>query len=268
MSADATTETFQIPLEQAEIYEERFVPALFAEWAPQLVDFAGIQPGMDVLDVACGTGIVTRNAADRLAGRGSVVGLDLNEAMLAVAARVRDDIDWRQGDVAELPFPDASFDVVTCQMAMMFFPDRVRALSEMRRVSKEGGTVAILVPSSLEAQPAWGPFVRIAAEHAGPEALSLLGSYWSCGDIDELRGWFTSAGLQLTAVDTRFGTARFPSIDALVTTEIESTPLVDRLSDDARKAIVEDTRKALDPFTTADGSLEAPIECHLIAGRH
>ncbi|MEX0875612.1 MAG: methyltransferase domain-containing protein [Actinomycetota bacterium] len=265
MGSPETAETFQITLEGAEAYESLFVPALFAEWAPILVDFAGVESGMSVLDVACGTGIVTRTASDRVGSTGKVTGLDLNEAMLTVARRVRSDIEWRQGDAADLPFPDASFDIVTCQMALMFFPDPREALKEMGRVAK--GTVAIVVPSALEAQPVWGPFVEAAARHAGPEAVSLLSTYWSCGDLDALRGLFVSAGLDVFAADARFGTATFPSIDAFVTTEVESTPLIDRISDEAYSAIREDTRKVLDPFTTDAGVLEAPIECHLVAAR-
>ena len=91
------TDTFQISLEAAELYEARFVPAIFAEWAPLLADLAGVRRGQAVLDVACGTGIVARTVADRLAGDGRVVGLDLNDAMLAVARGVRPDLEWRQG---------------------------------------------------------------------------------------------------------------------------------------------------------------------------
>ena len=100
----STTETFQVSVEAAEFYESRFVPAIFAEWAPLLVDAARIRPGQSILDVACGTGVVARTAADRLNGDATVIGLDLNEGMLAVAERLRPDLDWRVGDVAELPF--------------------------------------------------------------------------------------------------------------------------------------------------------------------
>ncbi|MGH7821530.1 MAG: class I SAM-dependent methyltransferase, partial [Candidatus Binatia bacterium] len=144
---ERAAETFQISLETAEVYESRFVPALFAGWALELVDFAGVAPGQAVLDVACGTGIVARTAFERMKGRGRVVGLDLNEAMLTVAGRVRPEVEWRRGDAADLPFPDRSFDAVLCQMALMFFPDRGRALGEMRRVVDAGGTVAVAVPA-------------------------------------------------------------------------------------------------------------------------
>ena len=134
------TETFQIPLEAAEVYEERFVPALFGQWAPLLVEEAGVDRGDRVLDVACGTGIVARTAADRVGPTGSVVGVDLNEAMLIVARRVRPDLEWRQDDAAELPFEDGSFDVALCQMALMFFPDRAQAIGHStRRDGLHGG---------------------------------------------------------------------------------------------------------------------------------
>src|SRR3712207_4773290 len=98
------TETFRLTREQAAAHAALFVPALFAQWAPMLVDLAGVREGDRVLDVACGTGVAARTAADRVGSSGSVVGLDLNPAMLEVAARIRGDIEWREGDVSELPF--------------------------------------------------------------------------------------------------------------------------------------------------------------------
>ena len=261
-----SSETFQLARSAAEMYESKFVPALFADWAPHLLDVARVAPGQRVLDVACGTGIVARTAADRLQGTGTVVGVDLNEAMLAVARRVRPELEWRQGDVAKLPFEDASFDVVLCQMALMFFPERALALREMARVVAPGGTVAIAVPSSLPSQPAYGPFVEIAARHAGPEALSLLGAYWVCGDVDDLKSLFSAAGLAVAEVRTRVGTARFESIDDLVMTEVESTPLVERITADVYRRIREDARQALARFTTPTGA-EIPLEGHIVAGR-
>ena len=119
-----------------------------------------------------------------------VVGIDINEAMLTVARRVRPDIDWRQGDAGELPFPDLAFDAVLSQMALMYFPERAAALREMGRVAAAGGTVAVLVPSALDVQPAYGPLVDMAARHAGAQARSLLSTYFACGDLDELRSLF------------------------------------------------------------------------------
>jgi ubiquinone/menaquinone biosynthesis C-methylase UbiE len=168
-----TKETFQLTQDMAEAYERHFVPAFFAQWAPQLVEAAGVRPGQRVLDVACGTGIVARTAAPRVGTAGSVTGVDINEAMLSVARRVSPDLEWRQGDAAALPFEDAEFDAALSQMAMMFFPDPAAALREMARVVQPPGTVAILIPAGLDANPAYEAFVDIVTRHAGPAARNL-----------------------------------------------------------------------------------------------
>ena len=263
----SSVEAFQLSFEAAEVYERKFVPALFGEWAPPLVEAARVAPGNSVLDVACGTGVVARAAADRLAGQGRVVGLDLNEGMLAVARRLRQDIEWQHGDATDLPFPTASFDVVLCQAALMFFPDRAKALREMARVVIPGGTVAIQVWASLESQSGYGAFIDVAARHAGPEAIDLLSAYWVLGDLDLLAALLEAAPLETTSTQTRVGTARFDSIDELVKTEVESTPLIHRISDQVYENILEDSRVALKSFTTEDGRAEVPIVGHLMTAR-
>jgi len=264
---DRTAETFQIPLEAAELYEAKFVPALFAEWSPRLAEIAAVKKGDAVLDVACGTGVVARTVADIVGSDGRVVGVDLNEAMLTVAARVRPDIEWRQGDVAQLPFADGEFDAVVCQMALMFFGDRTRAFAEMSRVVAPDGTVAVCVPASLDAQPAYGPFVEMVARHAGPEAISLLSAYWTCGDLAALTAVIESAGLRVTGARTVAGVARFESPEELVATEVESTPLVERISDQVYASIRAEAREVLQPYVTEAGTLDAPLVAHLVAAR-
>jgi SAM-dependent methyltransferase len=258
-------ETFQIPLETAEIYESKFVPALFADWAPHVVDMADVTMGQSVLDVACGTGIVTRTAAERVGPEGHVVGIDLNPAMLTVAERVCPGVELREADVTALPFEDGIFDAVLCQMALMFFPDPVAAIREMSRVVKPQGTVVIMVPSSLDAQPAYRLLVELAARHAGPEAVAMLSAYWACGDLDELLGTVGLAGLEVVSTRTRMGTARFASIDEFVAVEVESTPVRKRLTDDEYDTLRREANDVLEAFTASDGTAEIPIEGHLVA---
>jgi ubiquinone/menaquinone biosynthesis C-methylase UbiE len=259
------SETFRLSAAAAELYESQFVPALFAEWAPRLIDVAGVRPGQSVLDVACGTGIVARTLAETQRGRSRVVGLDLNEAMLQVARRVRPDLEWRQGDAAHLPFPDGAFDVALCQMAFMFFPDRAQVLREMARVVVAGGTIGLSVPSGLSDQPAYAPFVELAARHAGPDATGLLSTYFASGDLEELRALVEGAGLTITATRSYQGTVRCPSIDAFVAIEVESTPLRERIDDAVYARIREGARELLRPFTTADGAAAIPLAGHVLA---
>ena len=265
MTTTDPSESFQIPVQAAEMYESAFVPAFFAQWAPILCGAAGIAPGQQVLDVACGTGVVARTAADLVGPGGRVVGVDLNEAMLTVARRVRPDVEWRRGDAGDLPVDDGTFDAALCQMALMFFPDRAAALAEMRRVVRAGGTVAVAVPGRLEAQAAFEPFVAMAARHAGPEAVALLSSYFVCGDLDDVAGVVESAGLRVMTAEVRTGTYRAPSVDAFVTTEVESTPLAGRIGDDVYQRIRAGAHEVLAAFTAADGSVAAPFGTNVVA---
>jgi SAM-dependent methyltransferase len=262
----SSTETFQISTEQAEIYESRFVSAIFAQWVPLLLEATGVEPGRALLDVACGTGILARTAADRVGPTGQVIGVDLSEGMLTVARRLSPDLEWHHGDAEDLPFPDAAFDVVVCQSALMFFPDATQALREMGRVCKPQGTVGVQVYASLDAQPAYGPWVQMVARHAGPDAIRLLSTYWVHGDLDVLRDRFHTAGLEVTDVQTVRGSARFTSIEEMVRTEVEATPLIDRISDADYRRIVENAAELLGPFLTAEGA-ELPIDAHLVVAR-
>ncbi len=273
MSSD-TQETFQLTQEMAEAYEQQFVPAFFAQWAPQLVDAAGVRTGQRVLDVACGTGIVARTAAGRVGSTGSVVGLDLNEAMLSVARRVSPDLEWRQGDAAALPFENAEFDSVLSQMAMMFFPDPAAALREMARVARPGGTVAILIPAGLDDNPAYQAFVDIVTRHAGPAARNLVTTYFVLGDLDRTVDLFTSAGLRVTHRSTPVGQSRHDSLDEAINVEIDSTPLGDGLDAAIRERILADCREAWSPLVTAsehaagsdhaDDGVAFPFHSHIV----
>lgn len=261
------TETFQITPEQAAAYEELFVPALFAQWAPKLADLAGLRPGHRVLDVACGTGIAARTAADRVGSSGAVIGLDLNPAMLEVAERVRPDLVWRQGDVSALPFEPESFDAVLCQSAVIFFPDLERAFAEMARVTRRGGVVVIQTYAAREDQSAFQEFEAIVQRVAAGAALDLLDVYWSRGDLAALCRALEEAGLEIAETRTTVGTVGYGTVENLVETEIKGTPLVNRLSPAQIDQILEEAATALTTYTTPERGLEMPITAHLVAAR-
>jgi ubiquinone/menaquinone biosynthesis C-methylase UbiE len=259
------TETFQIPPEAAEAYESAFVPRLFGEWARLLVDSVDFETGDRVLDVACGTGIVARLAAESVGQEGRIVGLDLNQAMLDVARRFDSSIEWRQGDAASLPFADHSFDIVFCQAALMFFPDPTAALREMARVADPRATLAIQVWDRTPDQPAYRPFIEVAARHAGAEVVSILSAYFALGDLEALRETFRKASLDVAEVRTESTTMHFASVEEFVDVEVRSTPLGERLTEQAIRRIINESRtEGLSPFVTEDGRLDVPIRGHLI----
>jgi len=123
------------------VYEQYMVPLIFEPYAADLaVRVAQRQPSR-VLEVAAGTGVVTRRLADALAPTASIVATDLNQPMLdqAIASGTSRAVEWRQADGMQLPFADQSFDVVVCQFGVMFFPDKPKAFAEARRVLRPGG---------------------------------------------------------------------------------------------------------------------------------
>src|SRR5690348_14910847 len=121
-----------------ELYQRYLVPAVTALWAADLLGRIGPRPGERVLDVACGTGVVARGAAERVGMSGRVAAIDVNAAMLEVARRldppVGAPIAWHEGSALELPYDEDSFEVVLCQLGLQFFPDPGAALRQMRRV--------------------------------------------------------------------------------------------------------------------------------------
>ena len=261
----SAVETFSIPLEAAEAYEEFFVPNMFARWPAHLLDLADVRAGDSVLDVACGTGIVARGAADRVGPSGSVTGVDLNENMLIVARRVRPDLTWQQGDVAALPFPDDRFDAALCQMALMFFPDRTGAVREMARVTRSGGTVVIAVPAALDEQPAEGPLMEMALRHAGPQARQLLETYYSSGSRPDVEALMRRAGLETVGARTVTEPMSFDSVDAYLRAEVESSPLRDLIDDATYEKIRAGAEQLLAPYVTATG-IEVPLVGYVVAG--
>ena len=134
----AQQEQWQLGGNAPEMYERYFVPTIFAPLASLLIELAAIQPSERVLDVACGTGVVARLAAQYVGPTGQVVGLDLNPEMLAVACTIPlppgASIRWQEGSAVALPCAEAAFEVVCCQQGLQFFPDRGAALREMHRV--------------------------------------------------------------------------------------------------------------------------------------
>mgnify|MGYP003575678378 CR=1 FL=1 len=125
-----------------QLYEQYLVPLIFEPYAKDMATrVAALQPS-SVLEVAAGTGVVTRQLAAVLPLAVSVVATDLNQPMLDHAASIGTvrAVEWRQADAMRLPFPDEAFDTVVCQFGVMFFPDKSVAMSEARRVLRPGGT--------------------------------------------------------------------------------------------------------------------------------
>jgi SAM-dependent methyltransferase len=249
-----------------EIYQREMVPASFGRWAPDLVDAAAVSKGERVLDVACGTGAVTRVAAARVGEEGRVAGLDINADMLAAARNASPDfkIEWHEGSALALPFPAASFDVVLCQQGLQFFPDRTAGLREMRRVLVPGGRLALSCWRSVEHQP--GPRAleealarRVGAANAALPPLSL-------GDRETLRGLIRAAGFRDVRIRAEVRSTRYVSADRFVRMRVEGAPTMmgalRELGPDAVTAIVGEVAETLREYVDDEG-LSFPQAAHI-----
>ena len=241
-----------------EIYAEHLVPAVFAPWAPVLLDAAAVGIGHTVLDVACGTGVVAAAAAERVGPSGAVTGVDINPGMIAVAARTQG-VRWARADAARLPFPDGGFDRVLCQAGLQFVPDRVGALREMRRVLRPGGRVALLVWRALHHSPGFAALADALQAVVGPEAAAVMRAPFVFGDDPRpLVTLLDSAGFGDVDVQARAGTVRFASVEAFVRCQRAASPLAAHV----------DVRHVPDliAYVEARAAAEFPIEAAVASG--
>lgn len=258
----------QAQVAAATAYEELFIPAVFGQWAPLVAQAAGVESGQRVLDVACGTGILAREAAKQVGRAGEVTGLDMTPGMLAVAEQLAPEIEWKQGVAGELPFTAETFDAVVSQFGMMFFPDRVQALREMWRVLVPGGRMAVAVFDSLENHAAYAEevvlFDRAISEPAG-DALRIP---FCLGDTVGLKQMGEAAGFTAVSVTTHKGTARFPSLRTLVEADLRGwLPVMGIVLDEAKiEAVLAEAEETMDTFVNAQGEAEFPLSVHILAG--
>jgi SAM-dependent methyltransferase len=254
----------QVNASAAQVYEDFFIPALFQEWAPRVAAAARIGTGQHVIDVACGTGVLARHVAGRAGGSGSVVGLDINDGMLAVARRKAPNIAWRQGPAEALPFDDDSFDAVVSQFGLMFFQDRRAAIQEMSRVLRPGGRLAVAVWDALENTPGYAAMVSLLQRLFGEGAADGLRAPYNLGDVHALRALFSDAGIPNATVTTQDGTARFPSIESWVYTDVKGWVLADMIDDGQYQRLLGAAQKELQQFVTAGGAVAFRAPAHIV----
>ena len=211
----------------AETYQRCFVPAVAEPVSGPLLEAAALRTGERVLDVACGTGVIARAAAAKVGTSGSVTGVDVAPDMIDVAKGVAapdgSHVEWQVADAAALPVPDAGFDVVLCQMGLMFMEDRLGALAEMRRVLGPGGRIAVSTPGPI--QPAFQVLERGIEEHVDPDLGKFVAGVFSMHDASEVEALLSSAGFTATGATTVPVDLRLPGPAEWLWQYIELTPI-------------------------------------------
>jgi ubiquinone/menaquinone biosynthesis C-methylase UbiE len=229
-------------------YERHLAPALFAPWAEVLIDIVGVPAGAEVLDVACGTGVVARLAAERLGSSGRVVASDVSGLMLAHAASIparagSAPIEYVEASATDLPFDGGSFDVVLCQQGMPFFTDRTAAAAEMLRVLCPGGTVGLSVWLAGRKLEPFDEYIEALLE-AGvePPFLGAFDSETFKMTAEEVEAVLKAGGGASLEVRTLEREVVWPDADsaALGVLGTPFAPLLDQLQSDRRNALEAD----------------------------
>ncbi|KUH99838.1 hypothetical protein AU190_10090 [Mycolicibacterium acapulense] len=229
---------------EAENYATNFVPLIPAPLAADLIEEAAPESGEYVVDIACGTGVVTRLAAERVGHTGKVVGVDLSSEMLEVASATSAPsgavIEWREGSAEALPIVDESYDLALCQLGLMFFPNRAAAVSEMWRVLSPGGRVAINVPGGAMPQM-FEIMVDALGRHINPDLPGFLQAVFSVSE-NELHQLLEGAHFQDVTVKTMTKTLRLPLPAEFLWQYLQVTPIAGVVlgADDGRRQELED----------------------------
>lgn len=253
----------------AKLYETLLVPLIFEPYAADLKSRVGSMNRSRILEVAAGTGVVTRALASLPDPQISIVATDLNQAMLdeAVAAGTARPVRWRQADASALPFDDGEFDLVVCQFGVMFFPDKAKAFSEARRVLAPGGVFlfnvwdpiaenefADTVTTALEAVFPDDPPRFLARTPHGYHDRSVIEQDLAAGGFTKSPQWAT------VAAHSRAQSPRVPAI-----AYCQGTPLRNEIEAQGRSRLAEATDAAAAALArrfgthAVDGKIQAKV---------
>ncbi len=259
------SETGQVSEDAAKIYEEIYLPALFKQWCPLVVEVVNIQKGHSVIDVACGTGALAITVSDHIGPEGTTVGVDINEGMLNIARTKSSSVKWLNSPAEALPFEDHSFNCVVSQFGLMYFENQEIAIREMMRVLQPGGSLAVVVWDKLENNPGLAAedqlWRQVFGEKWGDETPYRL------GDKAILEHLFKTSGVTSVQTTTHQGTAHFDSIESWIHTGAKGWTQDDALSDDQLELLLKSAEEKLTDFKAADCSVSFATSAHIVTAR-
>lgn len=215
-------------------YDKYLGPILFEPYALDIVERLKKDKVEHLLELACGTGRVTRHLVDLLPDNGSMVAIDLNPGMLQVAKEKiqSNKIEWKIANALELPFEDNYFDHVVCQFGVMFFPDKEKSFREVDRVLKAGGQYIFNTWETVENNPRIDLMWKVMREIFGEETPDFLqkGPH-SFYDKNEIERLLRNAGFETVRIETVAKTPTYNEPDDLVKGFTDGSPLNNYLND-------------------------------------
>jgi ubiquinone/menaquinone biosynthesis C-methylase UbiE len=265
-------EQWHLSNDAAHRYERCVARYILGPWAPSLVEAAGIRPGDQVLDVACGTGVVTRIAAERAGSTGKVVGLDLNPDMIAVAQALPPSagakIEWLTRSALDLGFDEGSFDAVLCQQGLQFFPDKLKALREMHHVLRSSGRLALSVWSNIgHYNAALGEALE---QFIGHDTAQRFCASRQAPSRDELLGFTTEAGFSDVQINLARLQIRLPRLDQFTLEHLAATPVASVIATadaEIRRAIGAGVMHQLKNYADSEGTVTYPEETYVVTAK-
>lgn len=258
----------------AEAYELYLVPNVFRPWTEHILSQAPNLIGLRILDAGCGTGIVARLAAGAAGPAGEVTGLDIDPAMLAVAAlQPQPDsavhIRWVEANALHMPFGDASFDIAFSLEGTQFFPDHVAGLAEIRRVLAPGGRLITTNWASLPGNPAYQAIADGLGAFVSETAARLPA--FRLADPAEIAHNARTAGYVEVRVEAAHLALPVPSARELVRWIAAGAPTtrhnIAQLPDNRREDFFRFIEARLAPYATSDGTLRLPSMRHVLTAR-
>jgi ubiquinone/menaquinone biosynthesis C-methylase UbiE len=256
-----------------EAYERYIVSAFSGTWANDIVNRADLHSGDRVLDVACGTGIVSRYAYKSLGESIHITGVDVNEVVLNKARELCPPnvipIEWKQANVEALPFLDGKFDLALCQQGLQYFPDHNLALTEIHRVLTPKGRVVFSVWRPLEYFPFYLALHGALEQYVSTKAASMLAAAFTLGDSTLLRGLFESAGFKHIDICLTIKQMRYSPLEDFLIGSFVASPFANdilELKESTREEMFRKIHTSILDYVD-DHGLAAPMECYVVSAK-
>ena len=253
------------------LYETHLVPLIFQPYADDLARRLAARSPSRVLEVAAGTGVVTRSLASSLPDSAAIIATDLNQSMLDMASAVGTcrPVEWRQADAMQLPFTDGAFDAVVCQFGAMFFPDKAKAFSEACRVLRPGGVFLFNVWDRIE-ENEFACVVTQSLESLFPANPPRFLARTPHGhhDLATIARDLTQGGFALPPLfDTIAARSKAVSADVPAIAYCQGTPLRNEIEARDRSKLAEATSIAAAAIARrfGPGSVDGKIQAHVVA---
>jgi ubiquinone/menaquinone biosynthesis C-methylase UbiE len=242
-----------------ELYDRFLAPTFTEPYAADLVSRLRVPAAGRLLELACGTGRLTQQLAAALPASVAIDATDLNEPMVAVARRrvPAPNVRWGTADATALPFGDAEFDAVVCQFGVMFFPDKVAAARQVRRVLKAGGSYWFSTWSSLDENPLSRVAREVGAQFLRPDTPVFANIPFGYHDRDRITADLRAGGFTTVDIDLLALEAQAPSAGQVATGLVQGTPMIEQVREYGRATVEEVTAAVADAIAQEFGA--APV---------